>query len=57
MDGYQLIVLWQLYDVIINLARGSNAFTVDDKTKRSGMAAWIWVAKLLWVLGGVLFIF
>ena len=52
-----VIVLWQLYDVIINLARKMPAFYVDEKTRKSKMTIVTWIAKAGWILGGLAFLF
>jgi hypothetical protein len=52
-----VIVLWQLYDVIINLARKMPAFYVDEKTRKSKMSTVTWIAKAGWFLGGLAFLF
>lgn len=51
-----VIVLWQLYDVIINLARKMPAFYVDEKTRKSKMSTVTWIAKAGWFLGGLAFL-
>ena len=51
-----VIVLWQLYDIIINVVRGNPAFTTDDKTKHSKMAITMWIAKAVWIAAGSLFL-
>ena len=51
-----VIVLWQLYDIIINLGRGNPAFTTDDKTKMNKMTIATWIAKAVWIAAGSLFL-
>lgn len=51
-----VIVLWQLYDVIINLARKMPALYVDEKTRKSKMTILTWGAKGGWIAAGIAFI-
>lgn len=51
-----VIVLWQLYDIIINVGRGNPIFATDDKTKASKMTILTWIAKGLWIVAGSLFL-
>lgn len=52
-----VILLWQLYDVIINLARIMPALYVDENTRKSKMTLITWIVKSGWILGGISFIF
>lgn len=52
-----VIVLWHLYDIIINLIRKMPPLTVDDKTRLLKMTKVTWIVKIVWIAAGIAFLF